>query len=220
MNIAEKIMRAKEDYDRIYQMRDDLITGDTSEEIYSEVTKIGRYGLAGKPNLVSVTLPNVTYIDYQGLSYNPSLKNVSIPNVKNLDVYVFYNNTGLESISLPKASYIAGNSFNGCTSLKYADVYFVSAISGNAFANCVELKTLVIRAVLFMTSISNTTAFTNTPIESGTGYIYVPRQHIENYKTATNWVTFASQFRVLEDYTVDGTIEGELDWDKVDGGTA
>lgn len=54
-----------------------------------------------------------------------------------------------------------------------------------------------------------------TPIANGTGYIYVPSALIEQYKVAENWSTYASQFRALEDYTVDGTITGELDETKI-----
>jgi hypothetical protein len=32
---------------------------------------------------------------------------------------------------------------------------------------------------------------------------------------AANWKKYPNQFRALEDYTVDGTINGELDRDKI-----
>ena len=57
--------------------------------------------------------------------------------------------------------------------------------------------------------------FKNTPIASGTGYIYVPRALVDSYKVATNWATYAAQFRALEDYTVDGTVTGDLDESKI-----
>ena len=34
-------------------------------------------------------------------------------------------------------------------------------------------------------------------------------------QAATNWSTYAAQFRALEDYTVDGTTTGELDETKI-----
>ena len=37
----------------------------------------------------------------------------------------------------------------------------------------------------------------------------------EKYRNGTNWSTYAAQFRALEDYTVDGTITGELDPNKI-----
>jgi hypothetical protein len=53
------------------------------------------------------------------------------------------------------------------------------------------------------------------------GYFYVPRALLsdddatKDYRRATNWATYASQFRALEDYTVDGTITGDLDPNKI-----
>jgi hypothetical protein len=64
-------------------------------------------------------------------------------------------------------------------------------------------------------SLSSTNAFAGTPIESGTGYIYVPAALIDSYKTETNWSAFAAQYRALEDYTVDGTVTGEMDESKI-----
>jgi hypothetical protein len=46
----------------------------------------------------------------------------------------------------------------------------------------------------------NVSGVNNTPIGKGTGYVYVPSALIETYKTATNWSTFAAQFRAIEDY--------------------
>ena len=52
-------------------------------------------------------------------------------------------------------------------------------------------------------------------IANGKGYIYVPRAMVDTLKSATNWSTYATQIRALEDYTVDGTITGELDESKI-----
>ena len=66
-----------------------------------------------------------------------------------------------------------------------------------------------------MATLSNTNAFSSTPIASGTGYIYVPRALVDSYKAASKWSTYANQFRALEDYTVDGTTTGALDETKI-----
>ena len=58
-------------------------------------------------------------------------------------------------------------------------------------------------------------AFLGTKIASGTGYIYVPASLSASYKTAGNWTAFSNQFRALEDYTVDGTVTGDLDESKI-----
>ena len=52
--------------------------------------------------------------------------------------------------------------------------------------------------------LDNSNAFTNTPIASGTGYIYVPYSLVSSYKTATNWTYFSSQI---------SAIAGSEDWE-------
>jgi hypothetical protein len=84
-----------------------------------------------------------------------------------------------------------------------------------------------------MCNLANTNAFTGCYHILGTvdstynpngdkdGYFYVPRALLsdddatKDYRRATNWSTYASQFRALEDYTVDGTITGALDPTKI-----
>ena len=77
------------------------------------------------------------------------------------------------------------------------------------------MTAFILRSETKICSITHTSVFTKTPIESGTGYIYVPKALIEDYKVTTNWSVYASQFRALEDYTVDGTTTGELDETKI-----
>ena len=142
--------------------------------------------------------------------------------------------TTLETIEAPVLSSLSGNLRNSkvskfefpiltsfqcecvnCTSLRYADLGHITTIGGqNAFNGCTSLETLVLRGDRVV-SLNTTNKLSNTLIASGTGYIYVPRDLISTYQAATNWVTYASQFRALEDYTVDGTIDGDLDPTKI-----
>ena len=87
------------------------------------------------------------------------------------------------------------------------------AVPSSAFDNCKSLKRLILSSEIMCPL--GEWVFNGTPIESGTGYIYVPRALVDTYKTATNWSTFANQFRALEDYTVDGTVTGEIDESKI-----
>jgi hypothetical protein len=45
-----------------------------------------------------------------------------------------------------------------------------------------------------------TNAFDSSGVTNGTGYIYVPRALVDSYKADTNWSTYASQIRAIEDY--------------------
>jgi hypothetical protein len=84
------------------------------------------------------------------------------------------------------------------------------SIADEAFRGS-NLQALVIRNTSSVVNLIRANAFEETPISSGDGYIYVPRDMLDAYVSATNWSVYGEQFRVLEDYTVDGTITGELD---------
>ena len=110
---------------------------------------------------------------------------------------------------------IGQGAFYGCYALIKADFPAVTSISSYAMRSCGALTILILRSAT-MCTLSSTNAFSSTPIKSGgTGYIYVPRALVDSYKAATNWSTYAAQFRALEDYTVDGTTTGELDETKI-----
>ena len=110
---------------------------------------------------------------------------------------------------------IGMNAFRGCSELTKADFAGpVSTVVDWSFYECTALRTFILRSSA-VCSLGDASAFTNTPIAKGTGYIYVPRALVDTYKAATNWSTYAAQFRALEDYTVDGTTTGALDWDKI-----
>ena len=116
----------------------------------------------------------------------------------------------LTMVDFPVATSIKNNAFRDCIALTTVDFPVLTSIGDKAFYSCGALKSLLLRGNNVCV-LSSTSAFDSTPIASGTGYIYVPSALIEQYKTATNWSTYAANFRALEDYTVDGTITGELD---------
>ena len=120
--------------------------------------------------------------------------------------------------------------FSHCLILPKIDITYYNSTSTSSTnywcQNCYSLKALIIRS--FGTSYAlNTNAFNNCYHILGTkdltynpngdkdGYIYVPRDMVDTIKSATNWSQYATQIRALEDYTVDGTIDGELDESKI-----
>ena len=127
--------------------------------------------------------------------------------------YIFYGCTELVTVVVPSVTRISTYVFYDCTKLVTVDAPSVTSISTYVFTNCSSLLSLVLRSDTVCT-LSNTNTLTSTPIASGTGYIYVPSALLDSYKAATNWSTYADQFRALEDYTVDGTTTGELDESK------
>lgn len=106
--------------------------------------------------------------------------------------YAFYADRLLTSVSLPAATSIGSQAFQNCTSLTTADFSAVTSIGTSAFRGCTSLTSLTLSNTKVAT-LTNTNALQNTPIADGTGYVYVPDHLVDQYKTATNWVTYADQ---------------------------
>ena len=122
--------------------------------------------------------------------------------------------TALISVKLPAVTLIGTSALQGCSELLFVDIWQPARLEGYCFAVCPKFNGLILRSVDGVCILQGT-AFVSTPFVSGAGYIYVPAVMVDSYKAATNWSTYANQFRALEDYTVDGTITGELDETKI-----
>lgn len=90
---------------------------------------------------------------------------------------MFGSNTVIQKVWLPKVTNIQYKDFNGCTAL-----------------------VALILAKTTLVPLTDVNAFENSTVATGTGYVYVPSALVSEYKTATNWVTYASQIRAIEDY--------------------
>lgn len=149
--------------------------------------------------------------------YYSTVENVILHDkVVSIGSYCFGSCDNLATVVLPESlTTIKGYAFYW-SDIKYIDIPSkVSSIETYTFNYCKELKAVILRRTSSICSLQNVKAFTNSLIEDGTGYIYVPSALLNSYKTATNWSTFANQFRALEDYTVDGTVTGEFDYSKI-----
>lgn len=214
----------------------DFLTN-TLTAIDSDVTNILSYGSYGRTALKTVNLPKCTDIGGYAFRGCSNITNVDAPLVATIGTYAFYGCNKLTDINMSKAESIGNYAFYKCDlqsvnfpdvtnlsqnvffqneNLQRADFGVASRINQAAFGNCGKLVALILRRTDSICALRvATNAFANTPIANGTGYVYVPSTLIETYKTATNWVNYASQFRALEDYTVDGTITGALDESKI-----
>ena len=126
----------------------------------------------------------------------------------------FHGCSALTTVDFPAVINIKDEAFYSCSELTIADFQVATNIGDYAFYICYKLTSLILRSET-MATLNGSSAFASTPIASGTGYIYVPSSLIDSYKTASNWSTYAAQFRALEDYTVDGTTTGALDESKI-----
>ncbi len=159
-------------------MEDSLIEGTLTEYSNDRVTIFKTQAFNGMSSLVSISFPNVIKIESGSFAWG-NLTNIHFPKLQEMN-----------SLFL----------FNQCSNLTYADFPALKKINGGSdFANT-GLATLILRNPTMCILSSGTSTFNNTPIANGTGYIYVPAALIEEYKAATNWVTYAAQFRAIEDY--------------------
>ena len=210
---------------------DSIINGTITEFKDDAVAKVGGYTFANCAALNSVSLTNCEVIGEYAFQYCSDLTTANFPAATSVGKSAFNGCSKLTSVNIPLATSIGSSVFDeckkltsvkfllaksvssyaffGCTELTSAEFAAVKSFGSSVFASCTALKTLILRNATRVT-LSTTGAFTNTPITSGKGYIYVPSALIDSYKAAVNWSTFAKQFRKLEEWTVDGTVTGEL----------
>lgn len=178
----------------------DLIMNDATDFEDTRITKLSKYAFAYRTNIKTISLPNLTSSAERAFSNCNSMTSLSIPNMRNAtQTYAFAYCGAMTSCDVKQASSISTYAFYGCSALVKIEFDRITSIAGNAFASCTKLATLILRSPT-MVSLSATTAFTSTKIAGSGGYIYVPSALIEEYKVATNWSTYASKFRAIEDY--------------------
>lgn len=192
------------------------ITGAYSND---RITTVGVCAFLGCQALTAIDLPNVTQVKRNAFETCTSLQTINLPKVTYLDRDVFLNSaipqadfplvttigtgcfksaTNLTSANLPLVTDLPAEVFRG-SAIRIADFAAVTNINRTAFTDCKNLETLIIRtpSVCVISDIS--VALRGSKIASGTGYIYVPDNLVDDYKAATNWVVFANQIKGLSE---------------------
>lgn len=151
--------------DKFKSMVNGSITEVTAEDLEG-VTKMRAYAFAGANLSKGVTLPDsITAISNQAFMYT------SLP----------YINIG------DAVKTIGSSAFVGCGSLTEVSIGSgVTKIDSACFSNCSKLKKLTCYATTPPTLGAN--AFNNVPLDC---MIYVPKESVSAYKSATNWAARA-----------------------------
>lgn len=144
--------------------------------------------------LESLVNYDITSVHNYGFAYKTALKTINLPNCTSLGSRAFVNCTGATSIHLPSVTTLGTYAFSNMSSLPSITFYNTIRVFVNMFDGCKALTKVILYSSTVCT-LNNVSAFNNTPIASGTGYIYVPDNLIDSYKSATNWSTFANQIR-------------------------
>lgn len=161
------------------ELEDSLVMRTIATYSNNRVKTIGTRAFSHCASLVSVYLPEVTTLGQQGFNSCTNLKRIELPKLTNI---------------------VQGDNLTYCYALEYVDFGFASKIPSWCVANDKMLTTLILRKNDSICALSATNALSATPIEKGTGYVYVPRALVDTYKAATNWTTYANQIRAIEDY--------------------
>ena len=157
-------------------------------------------------SLVSIKCANVKSIKSNAFVNATSLETAEFPSLTYIEYAAFRNCSKLKELIFKNPiKYPAGGwteIFNGCSAIKKIDFKSIDTFGNNysPFGGTKSLEALIIRNTDAICNLPQNNAFGGSAIASGTGYIYVPAALIEEYKVATNWVTFAEQFRAIEDY--------------------
>lgn len=120
--------------------------------------------------------------------------------------YLFYHEVRLsqmdEILSISKNVTNCQSMFSYCQNLTALDIsnFDTSNVTNSSymFNNCQNLETLIIDNPN-MFKMTNKNVFSGTPIAKGTGYVYVPDNMVETYKSAANWSTYADQIKGMSE---------------------
>jgi hypothetical protein len=143
---------------------------------------------------------DVTSVETNAFANCSQLTSVDFPNATYIGGSAFNSCSSLATVNLPKVTYIAGNGFYGCIPLNNVELPKISCIETRAFRNCNSLTKIIIGTEISGTcTLINTDAFSNTPIGSGSGYIYVSDDKVDTYKSASNWSTYSAQIKSVNE---------------------
>ena len=172
----------------------------------SEITSIGQYAFSNCSNLALTELPSrITRIEINTFYQCKNLALTKLPDgLTHLGDNCFYTCTNLAIKEVPAGiTIIPASGFSTCTSLtELTCLGAITTISRYGFSSCSNLTKLVLPNVTEVPSLANANAFNSTPIANGTGYVYVPDDLVDSFKTASTWSTFADQIKPISELEV------------------
>ena len=162
--------------------------------IPESVTSIGNYAFYKCYSLSSVVIPKSFTSTGNYTFYNCySLSSIVIPeSVTSIGNYAFYNCYSLSSVVFPESvTNINRNAFSECYSLSNIVIpKSVTSIGVTAFYGCYGMRFYDFTRHTSIPYLSSSNAFNGIPSDCE---IRVPSELIEEWKSATNWSTFADK---------------------------
>ena len=180
-------------------------------------TEISLSAFEGCTNLATVNVPKLVTIGDTAFS-GTGVQEFNLPECVTVGDSAFRNSTALQSINLPKCESIAGSAFLSCNNLTAINLPCIKTIGNLAFNSDTRLATVTIgdactningNVFFGCTSLTSFTCyattppalgtgvFTNTPIQTADGKIYVPSASVDTYKAASGWSTWSSKIEAI-----------------------
>lgn len=160
----------------------------------------------------------VTVLGESAFHNKTSLTKVILRNLEAIGSKAFYGCISLVEVIAPNCVSVLADAFNNTKIISFDAP--LTGIATKAFAAS-ALRYLFLRNSTAVCTMAYTNCFGNTSFASnGTGgAFFVPSSLRDSYANATNWAAILAyehnKLLNLEDYTIDGTVTGEIDWDKV-----
>jgi hypothetical protein len=205
---------------------DQIATGKIEGDLLISANQINAYAFYGNGSITKVSAPNATSLGNYSFYSCGGLTSITAPLATSVGEYAFQS-CGIVELEFPSlltipngcfrysgkikkgtflnATSVGENAFRGDSSLERLDFSACTTIYQLAFTSCSSLTTIIFRSPSIIT-LKSTNAFMSTAISNKTGYIYVPKALLSDddatmdYRRATNWSTYASKFRAIEDY--------------------
>lgn len=168
----------------------------------NEITLIHMAAFWRCKELVLNSLPeSVKELRDQAFGHCKALALSSLPNsLTNIGSECFMDCPKITIKSIPSGiTRIKNASFSECTSItELTCLGDITEIAQNAFYNCSGLSKFILPNITDIPTLA-AYSFLGSGIAKGTGYIYVPDDLVDSFKSATNWSNYADQIRPISD---------------------
>lgn len=125
----------------------------------------------------------------------PKIVSVNVPNLVTIDNSSFAGLYSMKSLDLPKVTVFPGYVFSGSNIVKLK-LGSATSFAKFCFANVTKLKTLIIETPNMIPKLENNSYLAT---DSKDVVVYVPDALVEDYKSATNWSTYADRIKPISE---------------------
>lgn len=142
----------------------------------------------------TVNLPDCYEVKNDAFGFCSNLTTVNLPVCNTLGNYVYKNCTSLSQVNIPECSTIKLGAFMNCSSLSEIKLPVIQSILNNVFSGCVALNSVTLCTDVYWTLPYRARVWTDTPILSGTGSIYVRSDIYSLWVASTEWSSISDRF--------------------------